>query len=101
MEEEENRRCIVKNGCTVDPKCRYAEDCHVYIDKNKKPWQALLTAADLASGKNSYYKVQLLEDDHRSEYYVFRSWGRVGTTGGSKTEEFDGQLEDAKRSFKL
>ncbi|KAI6190030.1 Poly [ADP-ribose] polymerase [Aphelenchoides bicaudatus] len=97
--EEENRRCIVKNGCTVDPKCEYAEECHVYIDDSKKPWQALLTAADLASGKNSFYKLQLLEHDHRNEYYVFRSWGRIGLKGGFKTEEFYGSLNEAKRNF--
>jgi hypothetical protein len=70
--EEESRRCIVKNGCTVDPKCIYAEECHVYIDENRVPWQALLVSAELESGKNSFYKLQLIKHDKRNAYYVFR-----------------------------
>lgn len=34
-------------------------------------------------------------------YWLFRSWGRIGTTiGGCKTEEKD-SLDDAKTSFEL
>ena len=34
-------------------------------------------------------------------FYVFRSWGRVGTTiGGTKLEDF-GDLTEAKESFKF
>ena len=34
-------------------------------------------------------------------FYVFRSWGRVGTTiGGTKLEDFD-DLTEAKESFKF
>jgi poly [ADP-ribose] polymerase len=73
----------------------------VFIDETKKPYQALLISADLSSGKNSFYKLQLLEDDRTHEYYVFRSWGRIGTSGGFKTEEFFGRLDEAKKSFEL
>lgn len=32
-------------------------------------------------------------------YYVFRSWGRIGTTiGGFKTQNYD-TLDDAKKDF--
>lgn len=34
-------------------------------------------------------------------YYLFRSWGRIGTTiGGVKTEDFEHELEDCKKRFK-
>ncbi|VDM39984.1 unnamed protein product [Toxocara canis] len=33
-------------------------------------------------------------------YYLFRSWGRVGTNiGGSKTEDYGNRLDDAKDAF--
>lgn len=33
-------------------------------------------------------------------YYLFRSWGRIGTTiGGSKTEDFGHDLSEAKEEF--
>ncbi|KAI6172676.1 Poly [ADP-ribose] polymerase [Aphelenchoides besseyi] len=103
-EVEEERRCINKNGCFVDPKCTVAEETHVYIENNK-PWQALLAYANIENGRNGYYKLQLLKHDNKEWlvvliYYVFRSWGRTGTiSGGSKTECFDEDLDDAKENF--
>ncbi|CAD5224652.1 unnamed protein product [Bursaphelenchus okinawaensis] len=98
LAEEELRR-QVKNGCVVDPECEVSESVHVYVEK-KKPWQALLSTADAATGKNSFYKLQILQHDRLPEYYVFRSWGRVGTTiGGNKTESFGDDLEAAKKVF--
>jgi len=36
-----------------------------------------------------------------NRYWVFRAWGRIGTTiGGFKTTKFD-TLEDAKTEFKF
>lgn len=43
---------------------------------------------------------QLLEGNSKKKYYVFRSWGRVGTSiGGDKTEKFY-SVESAVESFK-
>ncbi|KAI6242060.1 Poly [ADP-ribose] polymerase [Aphelenchoides fujianensis] len=95
---EEERRCLLKNGCYVDPKCSVAEHTHVYIE-NSRPWQALLSHADAARGKNSFYKLQLVKDDRREEYHLFRSWGRVGANaGGTKTQLYE-SLEAAKDAF--
>lgn len=97
LAEEEKRR-VVKNGCVVDPQCEMSSETHVFVQK-KRPWQALLNSADAASGKNSFYKLQLLQHDRREQFYVFRSWGRTGTTiGGNKTEEFE-DLEAAQHVF--
>ena len=50
-------------------------------------YNAVLGMVDIVRGTNSYYKLQVLEGDRSRSYYVFRSWGRVGTTiGGTKTE---------------
>lgn len=73
--EEETKR-QVKNGCVVDPLCEVASDTHVFVEKKKgknHPWQALLCAADIATGKNSYYKLQLLKGDRTEEYVYYGS----------------------------
>ena len=66
-------------------------------------YSVVLGAVNIQDGKNSYYKLQILEHDKKpkwcvidlvsfSDYettirWVFRSWGRVGTTiGGTKLE---------------
>ena len=47
----------------------------------------MLGQVDIIRGTNSYYKLQILEADSNKSYYVFRSWGRVGTTiGGTKSQ---------------
>uniref|UniRef100_A0A914VFI9 Poly [ADP-ribose] polymerase n=1 Tax=Plectus sambesii TaxID=2011161 RepID=A0A914VFI9_9BILA len=94
------QKVVVKNGTAVDPECDVAEVVHVYRDSKGRAWDAVLGSADLSSNRNSYYKLQLLEHDKMKRYYVFRSWGRTGTTiGGTKTENFGGSLEAAKSSF--
>ncbi|KAI1712161.1 poly(ADP-ribose) polymerase catalytic domain-containing protein [Ditylenchus destructor] len=101
LEERGSKKMVVKHGCVVDPSCEVSETTHVYIDpETKLPWQATLGMADVLSGKNSFYKLQLLKSDKTNEYYVFRAWGRVGTeVGGTKLEDFGPDLDDAKESF--
>jgi predicted DNA-binding WGR domain protein len=100
-ESAANKPVFVKNGCTVDGKCEVAEIAHVFIDSSKTVWQASLGNTDIAQNLNSYYKLQLLKHDKKEEYYLFRSWGRIGTSqGGFKTEYFDEDFEGAIREFK-
>ncbi|CAF1521823.1 unnamed protein product, partial [Didymodactylos carnosus] len=65
------------------------ESCHVVKDEDSgEPMTAVLGLVDVVRGTNSYYKVQLLEEDKGRGWYLFRSWGRVGTTiGDSKLEK--------------
>ena len=67
-------------------------------------YSVVLGAVNIQDGKNSYYKLQILEHDKKPKWcvlddfrvsretphiirWVFRSWGRVGTTiGGTKLE---------------
>lgn len=52
---------------------------------------------NIQDGKNSYYKLQVLEHDKKRKWYVFRSWGRVGTTiGGNKVDNFEDKHEAVK-----
>ncbi|XP_028137799.2 poly [ADP-ribose] polymerase isoform X1 [Diabrotica virgifera virgifera] len=87
-----------EGGTAVDPDSGLQNTTHVYQNGNDK-YTAILGLTDIQSGKNSYYKLQLLEADGRDSYWVFRSWGRIGTTiGGKKLEEMD-SLIDAKENF--
>ncbi|EFP02378.1 hypothetical protein CRE_01104 [Caenorhabditis remanei] len=95
---------IIKHGTVVDAKFPYANRCHVF--KNEEDgslYQATLSFTDVTQNKNSYYKIQLLKDDIYESYYVFRSWGRVGTdVGNHKSEGFDrnGAVEEFKKIFR-
>ncbi|KAK6259982.1 hypothetical protein SCA6_014456 [Theobroma cacao] len=59
--------------------------------------------SDLSTGVNSYYILQIIQEDKASDCYVFRKWGRVGNEeiGGSKLEEMSklGAISEFKRLF--
>ncbi|XP_015201493.1 poly [ADP-ribose] polymerase 1 [Lepisosteus oculatus] len=81
-------KLTVKGGAAVDPDSGLEDRAHV-LDQNGKIFSATLGLVDIVRGTNSYYKLQLLEDDVKKRYWVFRSWGRVGTTiGGNKLDKF-------------
>ncbi|KAF8386350.1 parp-1 [Pristionchus pacificus] len=94
---------VIKRGTVVDGECIYAPVAHVYRDDDGTLFTCSLTQTDLASNMNSYYKMQLLEHDTDSDlFYVFKSWGRVGTElGGLRTEVHSrqGALDRAKADF--
>ncbi|XP_036339224.1 poly [ADP-ribose] polymerase [Rhagoletis pomonella] len=88
----------IKDGLAVDPESGLQDIAHVYLD-NKDKYNIVLGLTDIQRNKNSYYKLQLLESDTRNKYWIFRSWGRIGTTiGDHKLESFTNLIE-AKRSF--
>ncbi|XP_019618728.1 PREDICTED: poly [ADP-ribose] polymerase 1-like isoform X2 [Branchiostoma belcheri] len=81
-------KMMVKGGAAVDPDSGIEHSAHVLEDKGKV-YNAVLGLVDLVRGTNSYYKLQVLEADKGNRWYVFRAWGRVGTTvGGNKLETF-------------
>ena len=92
----------LKGGAYVDPESGLEHKAHVIKD-GKKLFSIVLGAVNIQEGKNSYYKLQALKHDVKSKYYLFRSWGRVGTTiGGTKKETYDDEtdcLEDFKHLF--
>jgi predicted DNA-binding WGR domain protein len=80
-----------KNGPTkataVDPDIGLKETVHIYMN-GQDLYCVLLGLADKKRNKNSYLKMQVLESD-TGRYWVFRSWGRVGTAiGDDKLESF-------------
>lgn len=92
------QKFTVKDGLIVDPESQLTKKAHVYHRKDDT-YSVVLSLTDLQAQRNSYYKLQLLESDKNHRYWVFRSWGRIGTTiGGSKTAEY-ANLNDAKEVF--
>uniref|UniRef100_A0A671XEB0 Poly [ADP-ribose] polymerase n=1 Tax=Sparus aurata TaxID=8175 RepID=A0A671XEB0_SPAAU len=93
VKEEEGKgskkmKLTVKGGAAVDPDSGLENSAHV-LEQSGKMYSATLGLVDIVRGTNSYYKLQLLEDDVQKRYWVFRSWGRVGTTiGGNKLDKF-------------
>ncbi|XP_037719414.1 uncharacterized protein LOC119553225 isoform X2 [Drosophila subpulchrella] len=94
-----SRTLKVKDGLAVDPDSGLEDIAHVYVEGNNN-YSIVLGLTDIQRNKNSYYKLQLLEADKMTKYWIFRSWGRIGTSiGSSKIEEF-GTSDSAKRKFK-
>ncbi|XP_015110104.1 poly [ADP-ribose] polymerase [Diachasma alloeum] len=88
----------VKGGGAVDPASGLEDIAGIY-QAGKDKYTVTLGLTDIQSGKNSYYKLQILKHDKKERYWLFRSWGRIGTTiGGDKCEELS--LEDAVQRFK-
>lgn len=88
----------LKGGGFVDPDSGLQEKAHVLKVKDAL-YSVVLGSVNIQEGKNSFYKLQILEHDKKPKWYVFRSWGRVGTTiGNTKLEDFCEKL-DAVRQF--
>ncbi|UYV80414.1 PARP1 [Cordylochernes scorpioides] len=116
---------MVKGGAAVDPDSGLEHRAHVLTRGSKDIYSVVLGLVDIVRGTNSFYKLQLLAADSKDRlsfklecpsshgvcctdistaccgrYWVFRAWGRVGTSiGGNKLEECDSLL-DAEMEFK-
>ncbi|XP_055838265.1 poly [ADP-ribose] polymerase [Episyrphus balteatus] len=92
-------KLTVKDGLAVDPDSGLDREAHVYVD-GKDKYSVVLAQTDIQTNKNSYYKMQLLQADTKNRYWVFKAWGRIGTTiGNNKLNSFD-TVHSAKSSFK-
>ncbi|XP_030854208.1 poly [ADP-ribose] polymerase 1 [Strongylocentrotus purpuratus] len=89
----------LKGGAVVEDQ-NLGHATHVHKEKGVL-YSATLGLVDISRGTNSYYKLQLIKHDSQAKYWVYRSWGRVGTTiGGSKSEHYGSDLAGAKEMFK-
>uniref|UniRef100_A0A2H1VI59 Poly [ADP-ribose] polymerase n=1 Tax=Spodoptera frugiperda TaxID=7108 RepID=A0A2H1VI59_SPOFR len=86
-------------GSSVDPACGLnTSKVHVYVDTNNTKYTVVLSLTDIVAQKNSYYKLQVLEADDKKKYWLFVSWGRIGTNfGKSKTEPCKSRAEAVKK----
>ncbi|KRT82026.1 hypothetical protein AMK59_5757, partial [Oryctes borbonicus] len=91
-------KMTVKGGSAVDPDSGIDHTSHVYSDGNDK-YTVVLGLTDIQRKKNSFYKLQLLESDAGNRYWLFRSWGRIGTNIGDNKLEQCSSLIDAKSQF--
>lgn len=76
------------------------QDTGHILEDGKSIYNTTLNMSDLSTGINSYYILQIIQDDKGSDCYVFRKWGRVGNNkiGGTKLEEMT--KSDAIQEFK-
>ncbi|CAG2112917.1 unnamed protein product, partial [Medioppia subpectinata] len=99
MKSGGKQKMVLKFGNVVDPECEVADVTHIYKQESDV-YSVVLSAVDLSKNRNSFYKLQLLEHDtKKTKYFVFKAWGRVGTTiGGTTLEEFS-TVSDAIHYF--
>lgn len=62
---EKRMKLTLKGGAAVDPDSGLEHSAHV-LEKGGKVFSATLGLVDIVKGTNSYYKLQLLEDDKES-----------------------------------
>lgn len=55
-------KLTVKGGVAVEPQSGLEHKAHVH--KDTQTWNANLCLSDVQTGKNSYYKIQLLKADN-------------------------------------
>ncbi|KAM1539365.1 hypothetical protein FF1_004080 [Malus domestica] len=89
----------VKGRSAVHESSGLQDTGHI-LEDGKSIYNTTLSMSDLSTGVNSYYILQIIQDDKSSDCYVFRKWGRVGNDkiGGNKLEDMS--KSDAIREFK-
>ncbi|KAL0435635.1 UNVERIFIED_CONTAM: Poly [ADP-ribose] polymerase 1 [Sesamum radiatum] len=101
----------VKGQSAVHESSGLQDSGHI-LEDGKSIYNTTLNMSDLSTGvnsseacefsftKDSYYILQIIQDDKSSDCYVFRKWGRVGNEkiGGVKLEEMS--KSDAIHEFK-
>ncbi|XP_053378443.1 poly [ADP-ribose] polymerase 1-like [Mercenaria mercenaria] len=92
-------KMTVKGGAAVDPDSGLENTAHV-VEEKGSIYNAVLGLVDVVRGTNSYYKIQALEGDGKNTWWVFRAWGRVGTTVGGNKVERCGSRQSAIQNFK-
>lgn len=92
----------VKGRSAVHEASGLQDTCHI-LEDGKSIYNTTLNMSDLVRGVNSYYILQIIQEDKGSDCYVFRKWGRVGNEkiGGTKLEEMskDDAIIEFKRLF--
>lgn len=70
------------DGEVVHPRSGLAGTAHV-CTMNNRTYNECLNKAEVSKNMNSYYRIQLLESNgSENNYWIFRSWGRIGTSRG-------------------
>ena len=83
----------------VDGDSELDETGHILEESATEIYAVTMSSADVQSGHNSYYLLQLIEADSMDQWYIFRKWGRLGTTQGGKKLELHSSKAAAKAQF--
>ncbi|CAN0886299.1 Poly [ADP-ribose] polymerase 1 [Linum grandiflorum] len=79
------------------------QDTGHILEDGSSIYNTTLNMSDLSTGVNSYYILQIIQDDKGSDCNVFRKWGRVGNEkiGGTKLEGMSKSdaIDEFKRLF--
>jgi predicted DNA-binding WGR domain protein len=81
------------------------QDTGHVLEDGKTIYTVTLNRSELSTGINSFYVLQIIEEDKtKSVHYVYRKWGRVGTSriGGDKLEKLGkaAAIKEFKRLFR-
>ncbi|KAM0949661.1 putative NAD(+) ADP-ribosyltransferase transcription regulator SAP family [Dioscorea sansibarensis] len=89
----------VKGNSAVHEDSGLQDTGHI-LEDGRSIYNTTLNMSDLSTGVNSYYILQIIQEDKGSACYAFRKWGRVGNNkiGGTKLEEMS--KSDAIQEFK-
>lgn len=88
----------IKGGGAIDPDTNLEDVAHIYQRDKNNIYNAILGLTDIQAGTNKFYKLQILKHDKKDSYWLFKSWGRIGTTiGGNRCNPMS--LEDAIEEF--
>lgn len=92
----------LKNGTAVDPETGLDDIAHVFRNDGVM-YTSVLSYTDITKNKNSFYKLQVLQSDVGRDFWLFRSWGRIGTrVGDTKLDKYhsaDSACEEFEKLF--
>lgn len=88
----------LKSGGAVDPDSGLENQAVIYQEGDDK-YNAILGLTDIQKQKNSFYKLQLLQSESSDKFWLFRSWGRIGTIIGDNRLNKMSTLLEAKNEF--
>ncbi|MQL98621.1 hypothetical protein Taro_031331 [Colocasia esculenta] len=92
----------VKGRSAVHESSGLQDSGHI-LEDGKSIYNTTLNMSDLSTGINSYYILQIIQEDKGSDCYVFRKWGRVGSDkiGGKKLDQMSKfeAIDEFKRLF--
>ena len=81
----------------VDPDSGWDENGHILEQSEDEVYSVAMSVADVQTGHNSFYILQLIEANNAASYHVFRKWGRLGTEQGhSKITQYGSKAEAVK-----
>lgn len=83
------RKMLIKAGGAVEESSGLDATTHIHCQAGRPSgaYSATLSMSDVTSGHNSFYVLQLLKDDAGPNFYLFRRWGRIGTSIGGNTKK--------------